>query len=63
MFNFKEITIIVELDEFSKMIKYHTNLRFDKFNKKFYWGEDVLINWKFVDFNTNKDVWHDANGL
>jgi hypothetical protein len=26
-------------------------------------GKDVVINWDFVDFNGNNELWYDANGL
>jgi hypothetical protein len=26
-------------------------------------GKDVMIDWQFIDFNTNGDLWYDANGL
>lgn len=26
-------------------------------------GKDVMIDWQFIDFNTNNDLWYDANGL
>lgn len=26
-------------------------------------GKDVVINWDFVGFNSNDELWYDANGL
>ena len=73
-----KLTVIVELSENNEMVSFDVNMmeiyvgkrKKDKEEKVDYpelrsWehGKDVVINWDFVDFNSNNELWFDANGL
>lgn len=72
------LTAIIELSHMTEFLKFQVNLNdIPVINKKVSdiedklsqldkeeAGKDVVINWEFLsNFNTNNELWYDANGL